>query len=109
MVRKYLDMAAKVANGGNSKHEHLLGCTPEEFVVHMQSTIAGGYQGGTLMPRLYRPIDKAHRDDINHIEAAFHYTNIYAVLKEAHLPGGYRRRNIPRTVEDARAMASSYL
>ena len=104
-IRKYLVMAKKVANGATSKHQHVLGCTPEEFVEHMRSTIAGGFTEGQLVPRLHKPVDTAHRGDPTYLKKAFHYTNLYAVLKERHLPGGYRRRKIPRTLEEARRMA----
>lgn len=85
-----------------------VGCSQKEFVRHMHDTMAvPPASGQTLAPRFHMPLTNFDLSDPKQLAKAFHYTNMYAVVQENHLPGGYRRRNIPINLAEARKLMSS--
>ena len=106
---KYLVMIRAVANGGTHKLQDILGCTPAEFVAHMRSTLAVHDPAAVLSPRFYKKLITFDLTKDEDRKVAFHYTNIFAVPKESHLPGGYRRRRVPLSVDEARATLSTWV
>lgn len=85
-----------------------VGCSQKEFVRHMRDTMAvPPTRNQTLAPRFHMPLRNFDLSDPKQLKKAFHFTNMYAVVQESHLPGGYRRRTIPINIAEARKLMTS--